>query len=143
MIYWRNIFWIWLVVFTLSACSDTDQADNNSQKYYFLESLTVIETAGRKLQNQSITKDELEEVLRSMDEGLKLAFQVEAGFLITLDSRLSKNYQRYFVKGVETYRLGIEAGDSAEQKQGLALLSQWSNFWAESGSQVTAKLQPK
>lgn len=142
MIYWRNIFWIWLVVFTLSACSDSDQVDN-SQKYYFLESLTVIETAGRKLQNQSITKDQLEEVLSSMDEGVKLAFQVESDFLVTLDPRLAKNYQRYFVKGVETYRLGIEAGDSAEQKQGLALLSQWSNFWAEAGTQITSNLHPK
>jgi len=140
--YWRNIFCVWLVVFTLSACSDSDQADS-SQKYYFLESLAVIESAGRKLQNQSITKDQLEEVLNSMDQGLKLAFQVEADFLVSLDPRLAKNYQRYFVKGVETYRLGIEAGDSAEQKQGLALLSQWSSFWAEAGGQITANIQLK
>lgn len=143
MLLLRYIFLVWLAAFTLSACTGSDDAESISktQKYYFVESLKTVETAGRQLQNPALKADELKTALANMDEGLKLAFQVKADFLDQLDPRLSKNYQRYFVKGIESYRLGIEARDSAEQQQGLKLLSQWAMFWSEAKQPVNAKLQ--
>ncbi len=131
--------WIWLVVILLSACSP-DKPDQ-SQNFYFLESLARIENAGRQLQKPGVEADEVKQALAGMDEGIRLAFQVEAAFLDQFDPRLSKNYQRYFVKGVEAYRLGIEAGDADEQKHGLKLLSQWAAFWAEASQDITGKMQ--
>ena len=143
MLLLRHICLVWLMVFALSACTGSEDAEaiSNTQKYYFTESLKTVEAAGLQLQNPSLKEDELKKALTNMDEGLKLAFQVEAGFLDQLDPRLSKNYQRYFVKGIESYRLGIEAGDSVEQRQGLKLLSQWAVFWSEAKQPVSAKLQ--
>ncbi|MCP4494237.1 MAG: hypothetical protein GY820_44080 [Gammaproteobacteria bacterium] len=121
----------------LSACSEgKPEPDTQTQRYYFTKSLELVESAGRKLQDQSLSAQSLHKALATMDEGLKLSFHVEAEFLDHFDPRLSKNYQRYFVKGVETYRLGIEAGDSDDQKKGLGLLSQWAQFWAEAGQQI-------
>ena len=139
----RHFVWLWLAVFALSACTGSDDTESISQtqKFYFIESLKTVEAAGLQLQNPSLKIDELKKALLNMDEGLKLAFQVEANFLDQFDPRLSKNYQRYFVKGVESYRLGIEAGDRAEQQQGLKLLSQWSVFWSEAQKPVNTKLQ--
>lgn len=137
----RYPVWIWLAIGLLSACS-SDKPDE-TQQFYFLESLTLVENAGRQLQKPAIKADELKQALAGMDEGIKLAFQVEAAFLDQFDPRLSKNYQRYFVKGVEVYRLGIEAGEVDEQKNGLQLLSQWAAFWIEARGKVTEKMQEK
>ncbi len=134
--------WIWLIVILLSACSEDSAKPNaQTQNYYFSESLKLVETAGRELQNQSLSTERVSAALATMDDGLRLSFQVEAAFLDQFDPRLSKNYQRYFVKGVEAYRLGIEAGVSDEQKIGLQLLSQWAQFWAEAGQQIMLKMQ--
>ena len=78
-----------------------------------------------------------------MDNGLKMAFEVKAEFLDRFDPRLSKNYQRYFIKGIESYRLGIEAGDIDLQKTGLRLLGEWAGFWSEAGQSVLADMQTK
>ncbi len=126
----------------LSACSeDKPKPDTQTQRYYFTQSLELVEAAGRQLQNQSLSAQSLREALATMDEGLKLSFHVKADFLDQFDPRLSKNYQRYFVKGVEEYRLGIEAGDSAGQKNGLRILSQWAQFWTEADQQIMQKMQ--
>jgi len=139
----RRICLVWLAAFTLSACTGSDDVESISktQKYYFVESLKTVEAAGLQLQNPSLRADELKTALTNMDKGLKLAFQVKPDFLDQLDPRLSKNYQRYFVKGIESYRLGIEAGDRIGQQQGLKLLSQWALFWSEAKQPVSAKLQ--
>ncbi len=143
MPYLRYLCWIVLTVFVLSACSGSDESKNanQSQGYYFLESLKLVESAGRKLQSQVITADELKTALSTMDDGIKLAFQVEAEFLDGIDSNLARFYQRFFVEGVQAYRLGIEAGDRKEQEKGLELLMQWSKYWSGAREQVTEKLQ--
>ncbi len=125
----------------LSACSP-DKPDE-SQQFYFGESLTLVENAGRQLQRSTVEADEIQRALADMDRGISLAFQVEAVFLDQFDPRLSKNYQRYFVKGIEAYRLGIEAGDAEQQKNGLQLLSKWAAFWAEAKDSITEKMQAK
>ena len=56
--------------------------------------------------------------------------------------RLGKNFQRYFIAGVENYRIGIEAGDETQQRQGLQLLARWAEFWSQEGAAIQAKLQP-
>ena len=134
---------VWLAAFSLSACTGSEDVEpiSKTQQYYFIESLKTVEAAGRQLQDPSLKADVLKIALTNMDEGLKLAFQVEANFLDQLDPRLSKNYQRYFVKGIESYRLGIEAGDRVEQQHGLKLLSHWAVFWSEAEQPVSAKLQ--
>lgn len=134
-----------IVILTLAACSSSDEQEvvTETQKYYFLESLQLVEQAGRSLQRKSKTQQDIQGALSRMDQGLKLAFQVENKFLKQLDARLGKNYQRYFIKGIEDYRLGIEAGDRAQQQNGLRLLAQWAKFWAASQSSVEAKLDPQ
>ena len=132
---------IWLAILILSACSP-DKPDE-TQKFYFLESMAQVENAGRQLQRADLKDDEVRQALAAMDEGIKLAFLVKAEFLDQFDPRLSKNYQRYFVKGVEAYRLGIEAGDVDGQKSGLQLLSQWANFWNEVRDVITSRMESK
>lgn len=135
--------WIVAVLLLLSACSDSDETSkvSETQKYYLLESLNLVEQAGRVLQAKDLSQAKIQQALETMDRGLKLAFQVETEFLDNLDLRLGKNYQRYFVKGVENYRLGIEAGVPAQQQQGLEQLGQWAEFWSAEQSAIKAKLQ--
>ena len=132
-----------LLLIMLLSCSssDEDQA-GGSQKYYFLESLKQIEAGGRQLQSSDLDQDELTRALATLDQGLKLAFQVEREFLNNLDLRLGKNYQRFFVKGVENYRLGIEAGDETQQRRGLQQLARWAEFWNLEGAAIEARLNP-
>jgi hypothetical protein len=140
----NHLFWILLITLLLSACSEKEDGDtvSETQKYYFLESLKLVEQAGRELQSSGLTQAKITQALETMDQGLRLAFQVENDFLNALDARLGKNYQRYFVKGVETYRLGIEAGVQGDQQAGLQLLSQWAEFWSAAQATVNAKLHP-
>ncbi len=139
-----HLLWVLLIALLVSACSEKEDGDtvSETQKYYFLESLKLVEQAGRELQSSGLTQAKITQALETMDQGLRLAFQVENNFLNALDARLGKNYQRYFVKGVETYRLGIEAGVQAEQQAGLKLLSQWAGFWSANEAEINAKLHP-
>jgi hypothetical protein len=132
-----------LLLITLLACSSSDDDQTSgSQKYFFLESLKQIEEGGRQLQSSDLNQDELTRALATLDQGLKLAFQVERKFLDSLDLRLGKNYQRFFVKGVENYRLGIEAGDETQQRQGLQQLARWAEFWNLEREAIEAQLNP-
>ena len=136
--------WLFLLVCLLAACdSNIEKDDTESQRFYFVESLNLVESAGLRLQGQSLSAEALSEALEQMDNGLKMAFEVKAEFLERFDPRLSKNYQRYFVRGIESYRLGIEAGDAEQQKNGLKLLAQWAGFWSESGKSILADMQTK
>ncbi len=127
---------------TQKAVSGTQKAVSGTQKYYFLESVKLVELAGRTLQVGGMTTQrKINEALEMMDKGLELAFQVENHFLKSLDARLGKNYQRYFVKGIETYRLGIEAGIQSDQQAGLQLLGQWAEFWSAENKVIRAKLR--
>ena len=139
----RGVLLISLLAILLAACSSSDDDKiKRGQKYYFLESLAQVEAGGRQLQTAGLDQQSLTEALANLDQGLKLAFQVERKFLDELDLRLGKNYQRYFIKGVEDYRIGIEAGDEAQQREGLRLLSQWAEFWQAEQAAIQAKLNP-
>ena len=139
----RGIFLAGLLASMLVACSSSDDDRvQREQKYYFLESLNQVEAGGRRLQSAELDQQSLEAALAMLDQGLKLAFEVEREFLDRLDLRLGKNYQRYFVKGVENYRIGIEAGDEAQQREGLRLLSQWAQFWQAEQGAIQSRLNP-
>ena len=128
----------------LLACSPSsnDPLISDSQKYYFIEALKQVEAGGRQLQSAELDEVALEAALAMLDQGLKLAFQVERASLDRLDLRLGKNFQRYFIDGVENYRIGIEAGDEAQQRKGLQLLAHWAKFWSQQGDAIQAKMQP-
>jgi len=137
----RGVVLAGLLAILLVACSSSDDDRiQQDQKYYFLESLEQVEAGGRRLQTAGLEQQSLTEALAMLDQGLKLAFQVERQFLEQLDLRLGKNYQRYFIKGVENYRIGIEAGDEVQQRQGLNLLSQWAEFWQAERTAIRARL---
>jgi len=129
-----------LVLVALLACSSDDDQRARTQSYLFLESLQQVDAGGRALQNPELDEAGLDQALATLDGGLKLAFQVERAFLDELDLRLGKNYQRYFIKGVENYRIGIEAGDQQQQLEGLRLLQQWADFWREARAGVESRL---
>lgn len=113
-----------------------------TQEHNFIESVKLVEMAGRTLQSGGMkSQAEIDKALKKMDQGLQLAFQVENSFLKSLDARLGKNYQRYFIKGIETYRLGIEAGIQSDQLAGLQLLGQWAEFWSAEKKAIQAKLR--
>ena len=141
----RVMVGFFLVVLSLAACSGSGDAEKyaQTQQYFFLESLKMVEGAGRRLQSQNLTADDLKATLAAMDDGVKMAFEVEAVFLEGLDPNLGGLYQRFFIEGVQTYRLGIEAGDSAEQKKGLELLSQWAKYWRGAEQSIIEKIQSK
>lgn len=132
-----------LLAVLLLACSPSDEEQAAAeQKYYFLESLKQVEAGGRQLRSANLDQQRVTEALATLDQGLRLAFQVEREFLDGLDLRLGKNYQRYFVAGVENYRIGIEAGDEAQQREGLRLLSRWAEFWQAEQAAILASLTP-
>lgn len=132
-----------LLLFVLAACSPSDQFEiDEEQKYYFLESLKQVEEGGRQLQTADLSQAALTQALVTLDQGLALAFQVERKFLDQLDLRLGKNFQRYFIEGVENYRVGIEAGDEVQQRDGLQSLARWSDFWSTEGEAIQARLNP-
>ena len=140
----QRVILVCLLSGILAACSSSSEEDEISrdQKYYFLESLKQVEAGGRQLQTPDLEQAELVQALTMLDQGLKLAFQVERKFLDELDLRLGKNFQRYFVKGVENYRVGIEAGDEAQQQEGLKLLARWAEFWHAEREVIEARLNP-
>ena len=129
-----RLFLLWL--------ADKRQAEAD-QKYLFLESLKQVEAGGRKLQGGELKRSDVDQALTMMDDGLKMAFQVKREFLDELDLRLGKNFERYFIRGVENYRIGIEAGDEAQQREGLALLGKWSSFWSAEQTAILARLNPE
>ncbi len=141
----QSIAWMVAVLLLLTACTESEESGKvaEAQQYYLLESLNLVEQASRALQAKDLSEAKIQAALETRDRGLKLAFQVETGFLDSLDLRLGKNYQRYFVKGVENYRLGIEAGDVAQQQLGLEQLGQWAEFWSAEQSAIEAKLQSR
>ena len=132
-----------LVLAQLLACSSSEDLPISAdQAYYFVESLQQVEAGGRQLQAADIDEAGLNAALDMLDQGLKLAFQVERDSLDLLDLRLGKNFQRYFIEGVENYRLGIEAGDKEQQLKGLNLLARWGEFWAQERDTILALLEP-
>ncbi len=133
-----------LLSIQLLACSPSsdDPLISDSQKYYFVEALKQVDAGGRQLQSAELDQAALSAALAMLDQGLKLAFQVERESLDRLDLRLGKNFQRYFIAGVENYRIGIEAGDKTQQRQGLQLLARWAEFWGQEGEAIQAKMQP-
>ncbi|MDH3630519.1 MAG: hypothetical protein OER98_05295 [Gammaproteobacteria bacterium] len=140
----QRLILVCLLLGILAACSSSNEEDEvaRDQKYYFLESLKQVEAGGRQLQTPDLEQAELVQALTMLDQGLKLAFQVERKFLDELDLRLGKNFQRYFVNGVENYRVGIEAGDEAQQQEGLKLLARWAEFWNAERVAIEARLNP-
>ena len=142
---WRVLSQRWLLAIllaTLLACaSEDDAALSQEQAYFFVESLKQVEAGGRRLQSANLDESGLHAALAMIDQGLQLAFQVERAGLDRLDLRLGKNYQRYFIEGVENYRLGIEAGDELQQRNGLQLLARWGEFWAAEQAAIMAQLQ--
>ncbi len=140
----HRVILTYLLLGILAACSSSPDDDEISedQKYFFLESMKQVESGGRQLQSATLQQTELAQALTKLDQGLKLAFQVERKFLDNLDLRLGKNFQRYFIKGVENYRVGIEAGDEAQQREGLQLLARWAEFWSAERLAIEARLNP-
>ena len=132
-----------LMLAQLAACSsDGDSPIPAEQAYFFIESLKQVEAGGRLLQTANLDEAGLETALAALDQGLQLAFQVEGAALDRLDLRLGKNYQRYFIEGVENYRLGIEAADKEQQLKGLRLLARWGEFWMQERDTIMALLEP-
>ncbi len=129
-------------IILLSACSAEQSEYDKEQQYFFLESLKQVDNGGRQLQLAGLNQVAVTNALESLDQGLRLAFQVERKYLDKLDSGLGNNYQRYFIAGVENYRLGIEGADQAQQVRGLELLSGWGHYWSTHGAAIQAKLQP-
>ena len=138
-----SFVFIWLLLGLISCDSRQDDAKIEEQRYYFLEALRQVENGGQKLQLADMSQAQMSEALGNLDDGLKLAFQVERSFLDELDLRLGKNFERYFIKGVENYRIGIEAADKSQQMAGLQLLQQWSRFWQTAQSTILAQLNPQ
>ena len=132
-----------LMLGQLMACSSgEDPPISAEQAYFFIESLKQVEAGGSRLQTADLDEAGLKAALAALDQGLQLAFQVEREALDRLDLRLGKNFQRYFVEGVENYRLGIEAGDKEQQLKGLRLLARWGEFWMQERDKIMALLEP-
>ena len=138
----RGFVVIWLLS-GLIACDGQEDAGDEEQRYYFLEALKQVESGGRKLQLADVSQAQMNDALSNLDDGLKFAFQVQRPFLDELDLRLGKNFERYFIKGVENYRIGIEAADKSQQMAGLKLLQQWSRYWQQAQGSILAQLNPE
>ncbi|MDJ0833834.1 MAG: hypothetical protein QNJ69_09960 [Gammaproteobacteria bacterium] len=135
-----RFFVLALAVLALSACEKVEQTNLVNQKNMFLQSILQVEDAGRILQSNQLTQDQIDEALEQMDRGLQQAFEVKRSFLQQLDERLPKLYAETFIPGVEQYRLGVESADRKQQLQGLNLLLKWSQYWERQRSSIKGKL---
>ena len=129
-----------LLVVAFAGCEREPPIDPAGQRYFFLESLKQVETAGQRLGQPDLNQQQLTAALQTLDDALGLAFQVRRAYLDEFDLRLGKNFERYFIKGVENYRLGIEAGDRQQQIEGIRLLNQWAEFWQAEGDAIEARI---
>ena len=130
------------LLLALFGCEPADTPPGQTeQAYYFIEALKQVERGGQRLQSPDFDRATVELALADLDAGLGFAFQVERDFLDSLDLRLGKNFERYFIQGVENYRLGIEAGDREQQREGLVRLQRWGEFWQSAGSDILALLE--
>ena len=130
-----------LLVAAFAGCErDEAPIDPAGQRYFFLESLKQVEAAGQQLGQPDLSQQQMTAALSMLDDALGLAFQVRRAYLDEFDLRLGKNFERYFVKGVENYRLGIEAGDRQQQIEGIRLLNQWAEFWRAEGDAIEARI---
>ena len=138
---WRKILWPGVMaLLTLVACTAEEDHRFKAQSYLFLESLRQVEAGGHQLRRSDLNEAGLKQAMTLLDEGLGLAFQVERDFLNGLDLRLGKNYERWFIQGVQNYRLGFEAGDRQQQLDGQRLLQRWAEFWGEAHAAIEKKL---
>lgn len=130
----------------LFACDSQKAAESEfvRQQNYFLQAVELVESAGRLLQQNNLTEQEIQQSMQKLDAGLKKAYAVRKDFLARLDVRLPKLFPELFIKGVETYRIGVEASDRAQQLEGLRLISRWSQFWRSESQTILGQLiQPK
>jgi hypothetical protein len=127
----------------LSACDTSPDKPliSQVQAQFFTDSLQQITDAGEQLQQPSADAQTFESILQKMDEGLGLAYQVDVSTLNLLHEDLAKRFNRQFIKGVEEYRIGIEAGDEAIQKNGLFLLQQWTGYWQKNRDVIIKTLK--
>ena len=139
----RGLF-LGFLLLALAACEPAETPPGQTdQAYYFIEAMKQVERGGQRLQSENLDRETVESALAELDAGLGLAFRVEREFLDSLDVRLGKNFERYFIQGVENYRLGIEAGDEEQQRDGLVRLQRWGEFWASAGSDILALLEAR
>ena len=137
----RKILWPGVMaLLTLVACTAEEDHRFKAQSYLFLESLRQVEASGHQLRRSDLNEAGLKQAMTLLDEGLSLTFQVERDFLNGLDLRLGKNYERWFIQGVQNYRLGFEAGDRQQQLDGQRLLQRWAEFWGEAHADIEKKL---
>ncbi len=129
-----------LLLAVAAGCERESPIDPAGQRYFFLESLRQVEAAGQQLGQPDLDRQQMNAALQTLDDALGLAFQVRRAYLDEFDLRLGKNFERYFIKGVENYRLGIEAGDRQQQIEGIRLLNQWTEFWQAEGAAIEARI---
>ncbi len=130
-----------LFVAVMAGCDREAPVDPAGQRYFFLESLKQVEAAGQQLGQPDLSQQQMTAALATLDDALGLAFQVRRAYLDEFDLRLGKNFERYFIRGVENYRLGIEAGDRQQQIEGIRLLNQWAEFWRAEGDAIEVRLR--
>lgn len=138
---WRGLFWFALAGLLLACDSNkVQESDYVRQQNYFLQAVELIESAGRLLQKTNLSDQDIKQAMQRLDEGLKTANQVRQDFLKQADARLPRLFPELLVKGVESYRLGVEGADRSQQLEGLRLIRQWSQFWRSEGSQILDRL---
>ena len=136
-------FLILLLPLLLMACDSEkmQETETGLQQNLFIQSLHLVERAGKILRKADLKDSDVEAALEKMDQGLAQAFQVERDFLKRLDLRLPRFYESRFIAGVEQYRLGVEAGNRQQQIEGLNLLSEWGDFWLQEKSTIMLELE--
>jgi hypothetical protein len=141
----RILLWALLIglLLWLSGCQDDRIASTEQaiQQNYFLQSLSLVESAGQLLMRPGLTQEDIDRAMQRMDLGLEQARKVEDGFLKKLEPRLAREYREKFIQGVEEYRLGVEASDRERQLQGLGRLGQWGDYWKSIKPGVLRKLE--
>ena len=137
----RGFFW--LAIASLLLACDAEKAEETEfvrQQNYFLQAVELVESAGQLLQSDSLKPPEIKQAMQRLDQGLQQAYEVRKDFLQHIDVRLPKLFPELFIKGVETYRIGVEASDRAQQLEGLRLIRQWSQFWRAESAGILNKL---
>lgn len=123
----------------LSACEkEPILVDFKRQSSHFLQSLELAQQANQILQSN---KTPFAKAFDHLDQAMSHAFELNQIFLNELEPRLYHHYSAYFMKGIELYRLGVEAVDAKQQKQGLVLLKNWWDYWQQNQKSILQKLK--
>lgn len=139
----RLIGLLWFSLWVLFGCESATNkpADYAAQKQHFVISIAQTQQAGRLLQQAVKNPQGIEKAMLLLDNTMPHAYALNESFLKWLDQGLYHAYSAFLIKGIESYRLGVEGLDKEQQAKGVKLLQRWWSYWQQNEAKINEKLK--